>query len=67
MATTHDKTLVNRYWWRRRLEWGKKYWESGTQIRGDKSVIAGVSRERRLGPPETVYVKGLYRTNFVAA
>ena len=38
----------------------------GTQIRRDKSVIAGVLRERRLGPSETVYVKGLYRTNFVA-
>ena len=38
----------------------------GTQIRGDKSVITGILRERRLGPPETVYAKGLYRTNFIA-
>ena len=30
----------------------------GTQIRGDKSVIAGISRERRLGPPETVLCEG---------
>ena len=33
----------------------------GTQIGGDKSVISGILRERRLGPPETVYVKGLYK------
>ena len=46
---------------------GKEYsTEPGTQIRRDKSVIAGISRERRLGPPETVYVKGLYKTNFIA-
>ena len=33
----------------------------GTRNIRDKSVISGKSRERRLGPPETVYVKGLYR------
>ena len=31
----------------------------GTRNIGDKSVISRISRERRLGPPETVYVKGL--------
>ena len=31
----------------------------GTRIIGDKSVISRILRERRLGPPETVYVKGL--------
>ena len=39
----------------------------GAQIGRDKSVISGILRERRLGPPETVYVKGLYKTNFIAA
>ena len=33
----------------------------GTRIIGDKSVISRILRERRLGPPETVYVKGLYK------
>ena len=31
----------------------------GTRNIRDKSVISRKSRERRLGPPETVYVKGL--------
>ena len=39
----------------------------GTRIIGDKSVISRILRERRLGPPETVYVKGLCKTNFIAA
>ena len=39
----------------------------GTQIGRDKSVISGILRERRLGPPKTVYVKGLYKNNFIAA
>ena len=30
----------------------------GTQIRRVKSVIAGILRERRLGPPETVLCEG---------
>ena len=38
----------------------------GTRIIGDKSVISRILRERRLGPPETVYVKGLCKTNFIA-
>ena len=32
----------------------------GHEKKRDKSVIPGILRERRLGPPETVYVKGLY-------
>ena len=31
----------------------------GGRIIRDKSVISRILRERRLGPPETVYVKGL--------
>ena len=30
----------------------------GTQIGRDKSVISGILRERRLGPPETVLCEG---------
>ena len=36
------------------------------QIGRDKNVISGRTRERRLGPPETVVCEGLYRTDFVA-
>ena len=38
----------------------------GPKIGRDKSVIAGILRERRLGPPETVYVNGLYKTDCIA-
>ena len=39
----------------------------GTRNIRDKSVISRQSRERRLGPPETVYVKGLYKLTLTAA
>ena len=39
----------------------------GTRNIRDKSVISRKSRERRLGPPETVYVKGLYKLTLTAA
>ena len=70
MAITHDKDLSDRYLWRRRLQWGGREIPRnppGTRNIGDKSVISRKSRERRLGPPETVYVKGLGKLTITAA
>ena len=39
----------------------------GTRNIRDKSVISRKLRERRLGPPETVYVKGLYELTLTDA
>ena len=36
----------------------------GTRNIGDKSVISRKSRERRLGPPETVICEGTVKTNY---
>ena len=40
---------------------GEEIYHGTLEIYHDKSVISRILRERRLGPPETVYVKGLYR------
>ena len=36
----------------------------GTRNIGDKSVISRKSRERRLGPPETVICEGTVKTDY---
>ena len=68
VATTHDKTLSSGNWWRMKLQWGRNIARNPPvpQIGRDKNVISGRLRERRLGPQRLFYVKGLYKTNFVA-
>ena len=68
VATTHDKTLSSENWWRRKLQWGRNIPRNPPvpQIGRDKNVISGRLRERRLDPQRLFYVKGLYKTNFVA-
>ena len=60
MATTHYKNLSSEYKSRRKLQWGRNIPRNppGKQNGRDKSVIPGILRERRLGPPETVLCEG---------